>query len=175
MNFLWIYLWLLLQRGAELVLAARNRRRALARGGIEFAPQTYRWFVWLHTLFLVSLLVESYPWQLPFDRLTWACLSLFGLLQLLRYWCIGSLDEQWNTRIIVIPGTQLSRRGPYRWLRHPNYLVVTLELAVIPLLARAPLTLLVFSLANLVLLRQRIRLEEAALREHTDFATRSGD
>ena len=163
MNFLWIYLLLLLQRLIELALAARNRKLALARGGIEYHPKTYKKFIWLHSLFLVSLLLESYPWQLPLDLLTWFCLALFGLLQLMRYWCIRSLGEQWNTRIIVIPGVPLSRRGPYRWFRHPNYLVVTLELAVIPLLARAPLTLLMFSLANLVLLRQRIRLEEEAL------------
>ena len=164
MNFLWIFLLLILQRLAELALAARNRKRALARGGIECHPESYKKFVWLHSLFLASLLFESYPWQLPLDHLTWFCLVLFGLLQLLRYWCISSLGEQWNTRIIVIPGVPLSRRGLYRWFRHPNYLVVTLELAVIPLLARAPVTLLIFSLANLVLLRQRIRLEEEALR-----------
>ena len=172
MSFLWIFLVLIIQRLAELVLASRNRRRALDRGGIEYAPETYRKFVWLHSLFLVSLLLESYPWQLPLDELTWSCLILFGLLQLLRYWCIRSLGEQWNTRIIVIPSSPLSRRGPYRWFRHPNYLVVTLELAVIPLLARAPLTLLVFSIVNLVLLRERIRLEEKALRVHAAFLGR---
>lgn len=164
MNFLWIYLLLILQRLAELALATRNRRLALARGGIECHPESYKRLIWLHSLFLASLLLEAYPWQLPLDLLTWCCLALFGLLQLLRYWCICSLGEQWNTRIIVIPDAPLSRRGPYRWFRHPNYLVVTLELAVIPLLARAPVTLLIFSLANLVLLRQRIRLEEEALR-----------
>jgi len=165
-NFLWILLFLIIQRLAELTLAARNRRRALARGGIEYHPETYKKFIWLHCLFLLSLLLESYPWQLPLDLLTWFCLVLFGLLQLLRYWCIRSLGEQWNTRIIVIPGAPFCRRGPYRLFKHPNYLVVTLEFAVIPLLARTPLTLLMFSLANLVLLRQRIRLEEEALREH---------
>lgn len=169
MNFLWIYLLLIVQRLTELALAARNRKLALARGGVEYHPETYKKFIWLHSLFLASLLLESYPWQLPLDLLTWFCLALFGLLQLFRYWCIRSLGRQWNTRIIVIPGASLSRRGPYRFLRHPNYQVVTLELAVVPLLARAPFTLVVFSLANLVLLRQRIRLEEAALREHADF------
>jgi methyltransferase len=173
-NFLWVFLLLLIQRCAELGYAARNRRRALARGGIEYAPETYRFFVWLHTLFLASLLLESYPWRLPLDALTWFCLILFGLLQFVRYWCIRSLGEQWNTRIIVIPGASLSCRGPYRWLRHPNYLVVTLELAVIPLLAGAPLTLILFSLANLVLLRQRIQLEEVALREVTCDEARCG-
>jgi len=173
-NFLWVFLFLLVQRCAELVYAARTRRRALARGGVEHAPETYRKFVWLHSLFLASLLLESYPWRLPLDTLTWFCLITFALLQLLRYWCIRSLGEQWNTRIIVVPGASLSRRGPYRFLRHPNYLVVTLELAVIPLLARAPITLLVFSLANLVLLRQRIRLEETALREHAEDGGRFG-
>jgi methyltransferase len=174
-NFLWMFLLLLVQRLAELLLAARNRKLALARGGIEYHPETYRYFILLHVLFLVSLLVESYPWRLPLDPLTWFCLVMFGLLQLLRYWCIQSLGERWNTRIIVTPGVPVSRRGPYRWFRHPNYLVVTLELAIIPLLARAPLTLLVFSLANLALLRQRIKLEEEALKTHTDDSNTFAD
>lgn len=170
MSLWWLLVFLVVERLFELWLAARNRKLLLARGGREFYPESYRSILRVHLLFYLCLLLESYPWQIPLDLLTWFGLGVFLLLQVLRYWCVISLGEFWNTRILLIPGATISRRGPYRFLRHPNYLVVTLEFAVIPLLARAPLTLLIFSIANLLLLRQRIALEERALREHTDYA-----
>ncbi len=165
MSAWWIFLLFFVERGFELWLARRNRQRTLTRGGREYAPQSYRRLVSMHVLFFVSLIVESWPWRIPLDSLTLFCLTILLLLQILRYWCIASLGARWNTRIIVVPGESPIRRGPYRWLRHPNYLAVTLEIAVLPLLLRAPFTLLVFSLANLALLRQRIGLEEQALQE----------
>jgi methyltransferase len=172
MSLWWIFGFYFGERLLELLLARRNRRRLVARGGREFHPESYRTIVLLHTLFFASLLAESFPWRVPLDSLTLLCLIFLVFLQGLRYWCIVSLGEFWNTRIILIPGAEARRRGPYRFLRHPNYLAVTLEFAVIPLLMRAPLTLVVFSLANLVVLRQRIRLEEEALREFTDYGER---
>lgn len=172
MSLWWIFGFYFGERFFELLLARRNRRRMEARGGREFHPETYRTIVLLHTLFFVSLLAESFPWRVPLDPLTLFCLAVMILLQGLRYWCIISLSEYWNTRIILVPGAKARRCGPYRILRHPNYLAVTLEFAVIPLLMRAPLTLIVFSLANLVVLRRRIRLEEEALREFTDYGER---
>lgn len=161
----WIFLFYFLERGFELLLARRNRRRAFARGGYEYAAESYRGIIGLHILFFASLLLESYPWRIDLDSLTRFCLVFLFLLQLLRYWCITTLGESWNTRIIVIPGMDIVRRCPYRWLRHPNYVAVTLEFAILPLLLRAPLTLLLFTLANLVVLRRRIVLEEKALAE----------
>ncbi len=172
MSLWWLFAILAEQRLVELRLAARNRARLLARGGREFYPESYRNIFCLHLLFYLALLLESYPWRIPFDLLTWLTLAVLVLLQLLRYWCIVSLGDFWNTRIILLPGGQVVRKGPYRFLRHPNYLVVILEFFCIPLLARAPLTLLIFSLVNLVLLRQRIRLEERALAAHTDYRQR---
>ena len=172
MSLWWIFGFYFGERLFELLIAGRNRRRMEARGGREFHPESYRTIVLLHTLFFASLLAESFPWRAPLDSLTLFCLIFLILLQGLRYWCIVSLGDYWNTRIILVPGAEARRRGPYRFLRHPNYLVVTLEFAVIPLLMRAPLTLVVFSLANLVVLRQRIRLEEEALREFTDYGER---
>lgn len=170
MSLWWLFGLLIAERLFELRLAAKNRRTLLMRGGQEFFPESYRIIVWMHLIFLVCLILESFPWMVPLDALT-----LFGvggvlLLQIMRYWCIYSLKEYWNTRIILVPGAKVSRRGPYRFIRHPNYIVVTLEFALLPLLARAPLTLLIFSIANLFVLRQRIRLEERALREHTDYS-----
>jgi methyltransferase len=172
MSLWWIFGFYFGERLFELFLARRNRRRLEARGGREFHPESYRTIVLLHTLFFASLLAESFPWRVPLDSLTLFCLIFLVFLQGLRYWCIVSLGEYWNTRIILVPGAEARRRGPYRFLRHPNYLAVTLEFAVIPLMMRAPLTLVVFSLANLAVLRQRIRLEEEALREFTDYGER---
>src|SRR5512139_2131617 len=162
------------QRLAELCLSRRNRHRLLARGGREARPETYRTMVALHTLFLLSLAWESHPWRVPLDARTWVCLAAFFAVTALRYWSIASLGEYWNTRVIVVPGARVVRSGPYRFLRHPNYLVIVLEFLILPLLMRAPATLVLFSLANLAVLRQRIRIEEEALRGMTDYAERFG-
>ncbi len=169
MNLWWVLLFLAAERGVELLIARRNRRRLLERGGRERFPESYREIVAMHILFLLALIVEGYPWQVPLDLLTWASLAALVLLQMLRYWCIASLGMFWNTRILVLPGAPVRKRGPYRVMRHPNYLAVTLEFLFLPLLFRAPLTLLIFSLANLIILRRRIALEERALREETDY------
>lgn len=172
MPLAWFYLLLLLQRSGELLYARRNARRLLAKGGCEFFPQSYRTMFALHVGFYLALLLEPHPWTVPWDKLTLFCLVAYLPVQILRYWSIASLGSRWTTRIILIPGSKVVRLGPYRWLRHPNYLAITLEFLIIPLLMRAPWTLLVFTLANLAVLRQRIALEESALREHTDFVAR---
>jgi methyltransferase len=169
MSLWWVFAFYFLERLVELRIASRNRRVLLSRGGKEFFQDTYRTIVILHTLFFAALLTESYPWRIPLDALTFTCLAALILLQGMRYWCIVSLGEYWNTRIIVLPGAKVRKQGPYRLLRHPNYLVVILEFLFLPLLMRAPVTLFVFSLANLLVLRQRIRLEESALQECTDY------
>jgi len=158
------------QRLGELWLCRRNRRRLLARGGREVRPDTYGRMVALHVLFLAFLAIESYPWRVPADTRTRGCLAALAIVTALRYWAIASLGEYWNTRVVVVPGTCLVRTGPYRLLRHPNYLVIVLEFLLLPLLMRAPVTLVLFSLANVAALRQRIRIEEEALREATECA-----
>lgn len=152
------------QRLAELVLAARNRRWLLGRGAREFGAGHYPLFVALHTGWLAGWLAEGLvrgggpgaAWPL------W--LGLFLVAQGLRYWCIVSLGRRWNTRILVLPGVPPVRRGPYRVLRHPNYLAVTVELLCGPLIFGAWLTALAAGVANgLLLLAVRIPAEEAAL------------
>jgi len=171
MSLLWIFAYLLGERFFELYLSRRHCRILAAKGGREFYPETFPRMVALHSFFLLALLVESYPWQVPSSLFTGVLLMIFVLLQAGRYWCIVSLGECWNTRIVVVPGGCVRKAGPYRWLSHPNYLVVTLEFILLPLLMQAPYTLLLFFPVNILIVCQRIRLEEKALREVTDYTT----
>ncbi len=173
-SFFWLLVLLVLQRLADLALSRRNRKDLLARGGREAYPGSYRYMVALHVLFLGSLAAESYPWRLPLDALTVGCFAAYVLLEAGRYWCIATLGVFWNTRIVILPGARVVRSGPYRWVRHPNYLLLVLEFLALPLLFRAWFTLAFFSAANLLVLRQRIRLEERALREATVYGEVSG-
>jgi len=168
-SFAWIFAVVALQRLFELILSRRNRRTLEALGGREFYPESFRNVAALHGLFFAALLAESYPWRVPFDALTVFCLFALSLLSGVRYWCMVALGRYWNVRIVVVPGGAAKRSGPYRYVRHPNYLAVTLEFLFLPLLLRAPVTLVVFFTANLAVLRQRIRLEEKALRKLTDY------
>lgn len=147
-----------LQRLAELVLARRNTQRLLAEGGIEFGRSHYPWLVALHAAWLAGL------WWLghsrPVDPLL---LAVFILLQAGRLWVIATLGRRWTTRILVLPRAPLVARGPYRWLRHPNYWIVMLEIAVVPLALGLPLFAAVFTLLNACILYWRIRVENAAL------------
>jgi methyltransferase len=147
------------QRVGELVLAQRNTRRLLARGAVEVGAEHYPLIVGLHAAWLGGL------WLLAWDRpvhLLW--LAAYALLQALRTWTLASLGERWTTRIIVAPGEPLVRRGPYRYVSHPNYLIVVAEIAVLPLVFGLPLYALIFSLLNASLLWIRIGAENAALR-----------
>ena len=146
------------QRGAELVLARRNTRRLLARGAVEASPGHYPLIVMLHAAWLAGL------WLLALNRpiqLGW--LVLFGLLQAARLWVLASLGERWTTRIIVLPGEALVRRGPYRWASHPNYLVVAGEILALPMVFSLVIYALIFSVLNAAVLLVRIRAESAAL------------
>lgn len=155
-----------LQRAVELLIAKRNRERIKAKGGYEAGADHYKFLVGLHALFFLGMTGEvlwrsalggSLPdwWFLPF--------GLFVCAQALRVWCISALGPFWNTRIYVLPGMKLVRKGPYRYLRHPNYLVVTIELAMLPLVFQAFITASVVTVLNALLLKQRISLEERAL------------
>jgi len=147
------------QRLAELVLARRNAARLRARGGVESGHGHYPLFMGLHAAWLGAI-----AGTLPADSaVSWPLLGLYLALQPLRLWIIASLGGAWTTRIIVVPGARLSRRGPYRWLRHPNYALVALEIPLLPLALGAPWLALGFGVANLALLAWRIRVEEGAL------------
>jgi methyltransferase len=147
-----------LQRLGELVLANRNTRRLMAQGATEAGAAHYPLIVGLHFAWLAGL------WALGWDRpLDLGWLAVFVALQLLRIWVIASLGSRWTTRIITLPGEPLVRRGPYRFVSHPNYLVVAGEIAVLPLALDMPAYALVFSLLNASILWVRISAENAAL------------
>jgi methyltransferase len=151
-------------RLVELRIAGRNRRRLLARGGVEVAPGHYRWMVLQHAAFLISCPLEVWLLDRPFiPPLAAAMLLLVVLATALRYWVIRTLDGRWTTRIVVLPGTPPVVGGPYRLIRHPNYLAVCAEIAALPLVHTAWLTAVVFSVLNALVLRVRIRAEEKAL------------
>lgn len=155
-----------LERLAELVVSARNIRRAKARGAVERGRGHYPAMVALHLGLLVGALVEvvvaDRPWH---GWLGWPTLAVVLAAQALRWWCIATLGPQWNTRVVVLPGAEQVRAGPYRWLRHPNYLAVVVEGLALPLVHSAWVTAVAFTLGNAVLLRTRIRCEVAARRE----------
>ena len=147
-----------LQRLAELALARANTRRLLAAGAREYAPGHYPLIVAVHVAWLATLwwLAPGRPIHLPF-------LVLFALLQLGRVWVIRTLGERWTTRIIVLPRAPLVAGGPFRFVSHPNYLVVIGEIAVLPLVFGLWSVALVFTLINAAVLTIRIRAEQAAL------------
>lgn len=148
------------QRLGELVLARRNTRRLLAQGAVETGAEHYPLIVGLHAAWLGGL------WVMAWDRpIAIGWLAVFILLLLLRVWVIASLGQRWTTRIISLPGEALVRRGPYRFLPHPNYLVVVGEIAVLPLALGMPVYALAFSVLNASILWVRIRAENAALAE----------
>lgn len=147
-----------LQRLVELQLADRNSRRLLAEGAVEYGRGHYPFIVALHMLWLAALW-----WWAPGRAIHLALLLLFAALQLGRVWVIATLRSRWTTRIIVKPGATLVRSGPYRFLNHPNYAIVTLEIAVLPLVFGLWEMALVFSLLNAAILAIRIAKENRAL------------
>jgi methyltransferase len=155
--------FLALQRIGELLLAERNRRWARTRGGVEFGTGHYPVVVLIHVLFYVSLVVEWLLGPRSWSDLWPVWLGLLIASQILRAWVILSLGRFWNTRIIVIPGENPVARGPYRFVRHPNYVVVMAEMLAIPMLCGAYFTAGIFSLANAWILSRRIPEEERAL------------
>jgi methyltransferase len=152
------------ERCVELVVSARHLRWARERGGVESGAGHYPLMAAVHSLLLVSCLVEVYAADRPFiPALGWPMLAVVCATQALRWWCVRTLGPQWNTRIVVVPGLPLVTGGPYRWLRHPNYVAVVLEVAALPLVHTAWVTALVFSLLNAIVLSLRIPSEHRAL------------
>jgi methyltransferase len=156
------------ERLVELVISKRNAEKAFARGGIEYGQRHFPVMVALHTGLLVACAAEVFFLDRPFiPVLGWSMLALVILSQVGRYWVIVSLGEQWNTRVIVVPGAgRVRSRGLYKFLRHPNYVIVAVEGIALPLVHSAWITAVVFTVLNaILLLRFRIPVENDALRK----------
>lgn len=166
----WLYTALValtgLERLAELRISKANAAWSLARGGREVGSGHFPAMVVLHTGLLAACAAEVWLLERPF---MWVLgvpmLALAALCQGLRWWVIRTLGRQWNTRVIVVPGLDRVRAGPYRWLAHPNYVAVVVEGIALPLVHSAWWTMLGFTVLNAALLRVRIRCEDAALKE----------
>ena len=163
------------ERLVELRLSRRNAALAMQKGGVEYGQGHFRAMTLLHSLFLAGCAAEVLLMGRPFAPLPG--LAMFALAlsaQGLRYWAISTLGDRWNVRVIVQPGAPAVVNGPYRWMRHPNYLAVILEGVAIPMIHGAWITAVAFSLLNAALLTVRIRCEERALAQHCAYEDRLG-
>ncbi|WP_419393752.1 isoprenylcysteine carboxyl methyltransferase family protein [Cytobacillus praedii] len=157
------------QRVLELLIAKRNEHFLKQKGAIEFGQSHYPFIVAVHSLFFVSLILEV---TLFHKHLTpnWSIfLVLFFIAQFGRIWALTSLGTFWNTKIIVLPEGNIVKKGPYKFVKHPNYIIVAVELIVIPLLFQAFMTAIIFTILNAIILSIRIPAEERALKSLTEY------
>jgi methyltransferase len=153
-----------IERLVELLVAKRNARWALAHGGKEFGHNHYPVMIVLHTALLLGCVIEVWALHRPFlPWIGWPMLVVVAVSQILRWWCVTTLGRRWNTRVIVLPESQLVQSGPYRWIHHPNYVAVVAEGVALPLVHGAWLTAIGFTVANALLLTVRIKVENSAL------------
>ncbi|MGH8869584.1 MAG: isoprenylcysteine carboxyl methyltransferase family protein [Actinomycetes bacterium] len=161
------------ERLVELRVTRRHVAWAQARGGVESGRGHYPVMVALHVGLLAGAVAEVWLADRPFlPWLGWPMLALLLVAQALRWWCIRTLGPQWSTRVVVVPGSALVAAGPYRWLRHPNYVAVVVEGVALPLVHTAWVTALTFTVADAVVLTVRVRCENAALAAATPAAAR---
>ncbi|MBO9128192.1 hypothetical protein J7Q84_00585 [Bacillus sp. 165] len=161
--------FIILQRMIEMFIAKRNERWTRERGAIEFGQRHYKYIVLLHICFLVSTVWEVMVFHKQLSLIWPYLLTGFVAAQFLRVWAIASLGYYWNTKILVVPKADIVQKGPYRLMRHPNYLVVMVEFFVIPFMFKAYITACLFSVLNIIILSVRIKEEEKALASRTNY------
>ncbi|RPI12758.1 MAG: isoprenylcysteine carboxyl methyltransferase [Ignavibacteriae bacterium] len=161
--FICFLIFVIIQRIAELIFARRNEKIVLSKGAVLYDKNGYRFIVAMHVSFFISLIVEFIFFSQTINKYWYIFLIMFLIAQLNRYWAITSLGVYWNTKVLVIPGGKLVHKGPYKFYRHPNYISVITELAVIPLIFSCYFTAIFFSILNLFVLRRRIKIEDMAL------------
>ncbi|MDO8732556.1 MAG: isoprenylcysteine carboxylmethyltransferase family protein [Actinomycetota bacterium] len=153
-----------IERVVELRVSKCNLDWSFAHGGIEFGRTHYPFMVVLHAFLLAGSLIEVWVWQKPLvAALSWSMFVVVIAAQGLRWWCIRTLGQRWNTLVVVIPGLPRVTAGPYRLISHPNYVAVVIEGIALPLVGFAWVTALIFTLLNLPLLYVRLRVENQAL------------
>ena len=153
----------ILQRFAELILARRNASKMFLLGAVEHDNKGYKFIVIMHISFFIVMVLEFIFLNKSINKLFPYLVVIFLLAQFLRYWAITTLGVYWNTRIIVLKGSKPVNSGPYKFLKHPNYIAVVTELAVIPLMFACYFTSIFFTALNLIVLRRRIKIETDAL------------
>ena len=160
-----------IQRLVELYIAKQNEIQLKSEGAVEYGKSHYRWMVLMHLSFFIVLIIEVVALERDMSGLWPIWLTLFLIMQSGRIWVIRSLGKHWNTKIIVVPDADVVIKGPYKFFRHPNYIIVATEILVISLLFNAYYTAIIFSLLNVWMMMVRIPLEEKALKEHTEYST----
>lgn len=160
---------IIFQRITELVIARKNEVWMKGQGAVEFGQGHYPAMVSIHTAFFISFILEVILLDKNLSDYWPVLLALFIFTQAMRIWALTSLGRFWNTKIIILPGANVVKRGPYKIIKHPNYLIVAIELIVIPLMFNAFITMAVFTLLNILILSIRIPVEEKALRELTKY------
>jgi methyltransferase len=153
----------------ELMIARKNEKWMKEKGAIEFGKEHYPIMVLMHSGFLLFFLIEVIAYNKSLTPLWPVLLAFFLFTQIIRIWSLVSLGRYWNTKIIVLPNTTIVKRGPYKFLRHPNYTIVVLEILLIPLLFQAYWTAAIFSILNAFMLSIRIPLEEKVLISETNY------
>jgi methyltransferase len=163
---LYLFIVTVLERFYELYVSHKNRAWSMSQGGIEFGASHYKWMVGLHVCLVIAVPSEHYliGSDLPPQIRVFALIGVI-ICQALRWWIITTLGKQWNTRVIIVPGMNRITTGPYRFLNHPNYVVVVTEVLVLPLIYGSWMTSILFSILNGLLLRHRIQIENAALKQ----------
>jgi methyltransferase len=163
--FIFVILIIISQRLAELAIAKRNEKWLLSKGAVESGKGHYRYIVMLHTFFIISLITE-YLFKSRHNDLNiinYLFLVFLIILEAGRIWVLKSLGRYWNTKILRIPDTALVDKGPYKYLKHPNYVIVVCEILIIPLIFNLYYTAVVFTILNAVMLTVRIRIENKVL------------
>jgi methyltransferase len=178
MSSLFILLWwiVVVQRIGELAISKRNSAWMQSKGGYEVGQEHYKLILSIHILLFVGIWGEVLWFHAKPPSWAWVPLTIFAGTQILRYWCIRSLGKYWNTRIWVVPGHKPKVEGPYKYLRHPNYVVVAIELLVFPVIFGAYLTAVLVTFMNtLTMVLIRIPMEEYALKNATTYEEEMGE
>ncbi|MGF7532874.1 isoprenylcysteine carboxyl methyltransferase family protein [Bacillus mexicanus] len=163
----WLLIAILIaQRAAEMAVARQNEQKVKQQGAMEFGESHYPYMIIMHILFFLSLMAEVLLMNKQPSSWWIAIAVAIATVQAVRYWALCSLGSYWNTKILVVPGAELVKKGPYKWMKHPNYTVVILEIVLIPLLYQAYVTMCLFSILNAAMLTVRIRTEDKALEEY---------
>lgn len=157
MYFIIFICFFIFQRLSELYIAKQNQKWLMQQGAVEYGREHYPYIVAMHTLFIVSIITEYYLRNEP--PLQPVLLGIFIVLLLFKFWVISSLGKYWNTRIFRVPNASPVVKGPFKFLRHPNYVEVICEIAIIPLIFNLYYTAIIFTILNAIMLTVRIRVE----------------